>query len=355
LNDNSKPFNYWKGPLEDRVVVSKGGVLLAWSGTPGTSFGAHIWEGGRAVLNQHIFRVDFLDQSTVPEWVILAINFRLHVLISKAHGGVGLRHVTKQEVESLEIPIAPVSEQRRIAAILREQIAAVGKARVAAEAQLEGAKALPAACLRGIFQSPKVKKWPKRRLGELAVLLPGRSISSDGDTEVLAITTACLTENGFQPSGVKNARMWACDAAECRVSPGEILVARSNTPELVGRVSLYTGQPPGVVASDLTIRLSTDSQCQAPFLSAYLSFLYITGYWREKAGGASGSMKKITRSQILAEEVPLPELSVQHRIAAELQASGDCAEKIKQAAAEQLAEIERLPASLLRQAFNGEL
>lgn len=42
LNHPSKPFNYWAGPLNDRVVVESGDVLLAWSGTPGTSFGAHL-------------------------------------------------------------------------------------------------------------------------------------------------------------------------------------------------------------------------------------------------------------------------------------------------------------------------
>jgi len=50
LNDRSKPFNYWRGTLGDRVKISTGDLLLAWSGTPGTSFGAHIWDGEPAVL-----------------------------------------------------------------------------------------------------------------------------------------------------------------------------------------------------------------------------------------------------------------------------------------------------------------
>jgi len=54
------------------------------------------------------------------------------------------------------------------------------------------------------------------------------------------------------------------------------------------------------------------------FLTAHLSFLYLSGYWKERAGGASGSMKKITRTQILNEQVPVLALSEQRRIMAHL-------------------------------------
>ena len=55
LNDSGKPFNHWAGSLDRQVCVASNSLLLAWSGTPGTSFGAHIWDGPSAVLNQHIF------------------------------------------------------------------------------------------------------------------------------------------------------------------------------------------------------------------------------------------------------------------------------------------------------------
>jgi hypothetical protein len=99
--------------------------------------------------------------------------------------------------------------------------------------------------------------------------------------------------------------MWSGDAADCIVQTGEILIARSNTPELVGRVAMFNGEAAGAVASDLTIRILPGSDIDAEFLTRYLSALYVSGYWRERAGGASGSMKKITRSQILAELIPV--------------------------------------------------
>lgn len=135
LNDKTKTFNYWAGPLEEKVRVKDGDVLLAWSGTPGTSFGVHRWWRGDAVLNQHIFRVDFTCDDIIPDWFVISTNHQLNVLIDKAHGAVGLRHVQRGEVENLEIPLPPLDEQQRIVAWLNEKLAAVERARSAAEEQ----------------------------------------------------------------------------------------------------------------------------------------------------------------------------------------------------------------------------
>ncbi len=50
-----------------------------------------------------------------------------------------------------QFPLPPLPEQKRIAAMLNEQMAAVEKARAAAEAELEAINALPAALLRRAF------------------------------------------------------------------------------------------------------------------------------------------------------------------------------------------------------------
>ena len=263
--------------------------------------------------------------------------------------------IKRIDLESLTIPLPPLSEQKRIAAILNEQMSAVEKAGDSAAAQLEAAKLLPTAYLRTIFNSTEAQEWARKRISEVCRLLPSKSISTNGDVEVLAITTACLSETGFQDSGVKRARMNAKDAAECRVSPGEVLVARSNTPELVGRVAMFEGEPKGAVASDLTIRLLPSDAVKPFFLTAYLSFLYLSGYWKERAGGASGSMKKITRHQIQEEQVPIPSLTDQIRVATISKDHIMSVVQLIEALREQLKIIGELPPILFRRAFSGNI
>lgn len=353
LNDTMKPFNYWNGPLDNTVLVRDGDLLLAWSGTPGTSFGAHIWKRGLAVLNQHIFRVDLNTKDVMSEWARIAINRQLDILIGKAHGAVGLRHVTKGEVQKLRIAVPPKQVQETICTWLQSALQFVERARIAAEAQLEAAAKLAAAYLRQSF-SQRVDGWITKTVAEIGVLLPSKSVSSVGDKEILVVTSACLTELGFDLSGVKKSAMRARDVSEAKLSKGEILIARSNTPELVGRAAIFNGQIEDVCASDLSIRLQIEAPNHPDFVAAYLTYLYLTGYWKEKAGGASGSMKKITRRQILALEIPLPTPTVQQNMSSELSTKFSAVKKLRDDLRERLDGVSQISNALLRRAFNGE-
>jgi type I restriction enzyme S subunit len=259
-----------------------------------------------------------------------------------------------QEIASaIPVPLAPPVEQERIAQRVIERLAAVERARAAAEAQLAAATKLAAAHLRALFSD--IKAWPSRVLGEIGELLPARSISTNADAEVLAVTTACLTETGFDLRGMKTACMRSADVPQCTLRPGEILVARSNTPDLVGRVAVFPGTAQPAVASDLTIRLWCNDPALPQFVSAYLSYLYLSGYWKERAGGASGTMKKITRPQILGLEVPLPALEEQRMISEALARKMGAILKFRSELRSQAESVEQLPAALLRAAFAGEL
>lgn len=355
LNDASKPFNFYEGGINGRVVVKSGDLLLAWSGTPGTSFGAHIWERGTGLLNQHIFRVDLTTASVLPKWAMFAINRELEILIGNAHGAVGLRHVTKGEVESLQILLPPIEEQKRIVARLTEKGVAAERARSEMVGQLAAAKRLAAAYLQETFTAPETERWENKSLAEIGELQPSKSITTVGDAKVQVATTACLTEFGFDPVGIKGASMWAKDVPYATLRANEILVARSNTPELVGRAALFTGSPIGVCASDLMIRLLVHPICRADFVSAYLSFLFVSGYWKERAGGASGSMKKITRTQIMNLKVPVPPLETQTRVAAHLAAKLGASQKLCCSIAETMETAAVIPNAFLQRAFDGEL
>lgn len=351
LNNAAKPFKHWAGPTDKLVNVKDGDLLLAWSSTPGTSFGAHFWERGPGLLNQHIFRVDLDRERLCPEWARFSINHGLEDLIAKAHGAVGLRHVTKRECEAIPIPLPPLAEQRRLAAQLRGQLAAVAEARAALQAQLKAAAALPAAYLREVFESTAAQAWPSIAIREVAQMLPAASISTAGDTTIRVITSACLSESGFSPLGIKTATMKKSDATRAIVTPGEILIARSNTAELVGRCAVAPAGLENIAASDLTIRLFPDARLDASFACRYLAYLQLTGYWKEKAGGASDTMKKITRGQLNDLPIPLPSLPEQRAIAARLDESFARVATLRAGLEARLAAVERLPAALLRKVF----
>lgn len=118
LNDEAKPFNYFNGDYREQHEVNDGDLLFSWSGTPGTSFGAFFWNRGKGVLNQHIFNVHVDKKRVEKRYFRYAMNNRLDLIIGQAHGGVGLKHITKGRLEAVKIPLPPLSEQKRIADIL---------------------------------------------------------------------------------------------------------------------------------------------------------------------------------------------------------------------------------------------
>ena len=118
LNNSEAPFNHFDGVAHEKFRIYSGDLLFSWSGTPGTSFGAFLWDRGDAWLNQHIFKITFDDSFIDKRYLLHAINSRLQLIIDQSHGGVGLKHITKGKLEAIKLPIPDLSEQQRIAAIL---------------------------------------------------------------------------------------------------------------------------------------------------------------------------------------------------------------------------------------------
>ncbi len=114
LNNPDAPFNYCDFEVNEKVLIRNDDFLISWSGTPGTSFGAFIWNRGPAVLNQHIFRAELIGDAYDKRFLRIAINGRLDEMIAKAHGGVGLQHITKSKLERIILPVPPLAEQQRI-------------------------------------------------------------------------------------------------------------------------------------------------------------------------------------------------------------------------------------------------
>ncbi|MCC4410002.1 restriction endonuclease subunit S [Limosilactobacillus reuteri] len=126
LNNPLAEYHLYNGSIEDRYHLKGNELLFAWSGTPGTSFGAHIWKNQEAVLNQHIFKLEFDQKNLDKKFLKNVMNLRVLKLIDEAHGSAGLRHITKKMFEETTIPLPPLTEQSRIVSKLEQLFTLIG-------------------------------------------------------------------------------------------------------------------------------------------------------------------------------------------------------------------------------------
>ena len=348
LNDARKPFNHWQGSLDDRVVVNPGDVLLAWSGTPGTSFGAHLWERGFAILNQHIFRVDLDKTRADARFAVFAINEQLDEMIQRSHGAVGLRHVTKGEVQSLEIPLPPLAEQKRIAARLREQLAAAETARQAVAAQLAAARRLPSALLETIFAGSEADAWPRERLG--TVLLPRNDIVHPYDKpkgRVQFVGLEHVEPHTGRRLGAVEVEQAELTGRKSRFFPGDIVYGYLR-PYLN---KVWIAEFAGLCSVDQYVYRIAPEQADTGFIAWFLrSPTYLR---RAPVDVSPGQLPRIRMEEVAAVEIGLPLLAEQRIIAARLDAELAATAALRASLERRLHDLEKLPATLLREAFGG--
>ncbi|HEX5083423.1 MAG TPA: restriction endonuclease subunit S [Blastocatellia bacterium] len=118
-------------------------------------------------LNQHIFRIVFDEQLLDKFFFRLAINHRLAELIDKAHGGVGLAHVTKGKFENTRILLPPLQEQRRIVEKLDRLMTRSGRAREEVKRIPKLVERYKQAVLAAAFSGQLTEDWRESNEGKV--------------------------------------------------------------------------------------------------------------------------------------------------------------------------------------------
>lgn len=138
--NGSDEFNYYSGEFDSKILVEPGQLLFAWSGSRGASFGPHIWEGPKGVLNYHTWKVHPAAE-TDRDFLFQLLQFETEKIEASSHGASALVHVQKGEMEQRKFDVPPPLEQRKIAEILRtwdEALEQFNQLRTAHEERLFG-------------------------------------------------------------------------------------------------------------------------------------------------------------------------------------------------------------------------
>ena len=109
LTGNAYDLGYYDGEYPEKIEINNGDVLISWS----ASLGVYIWNRGKALLNQHIFKVIFDKVDIDKNYFVYAVHRKLDEMSMKSHGAT-MKHIIKKDFDATLIPYPALNEQIEI-------------------------------------------------------------------------------------------------------------------------------------------------------------------------------------------------------------------------------------------------
>jgi type I restriction enzyme S subunit len=272
---------------------------------------------------------------------LAANKFRLLALVNRTSHGAG--RLSSDLLQSFEIELPEMEEQRKIAVILLTWDYAIERAemRVAAEARLKRGLLEQLLTGRKRLDDFDGQKRENVRLGDVAIESKRRN---DGALTEKNLYTVVKVE-GMVPMGKRT----HCESmARCKVVGKDCFVydpMRLNA----GLIAKWEGPNDALAPSDYIV-----FKCDAGRLDPqFLNHFRRSHQWAQFAGGAgTGSVRVRTRfSDIAALKLALPPLEEQRRIAAILDACDRELDLLRR----QLAALKRQKQGLMRKLLTGQI
>jgi type I restriction enzyme S subunit len=268
----------------------------------------------------------------------------------KETAGSTFPNLPGDKLKHFKVPLPPISEQQRITAILNEQMAATEKARVAAEAQLAAARALPAAYLREVFESEGAKEWPRVRLGDVLTLRKEVIHPYDNPIGPAVFVGLEHIESGTGTrTGAVELEMSQLTGRKPKFYKGDIVYGYLR-PYLN---KVWVAEFDGLCSVDQYVYSVAPERAEVHFIAWFMrSAAYLK---RAPITTTPGQLPRIRTEEVASVEIDLAPLATQRHILNQLTTHLEQANRISKAAESGLTAIEKLPGALLRRAFAGEL
>ncbi|MCI5145432.1 MAG: restriction endonuclease subunit S [Candidatus Electrothrix sp. AR3] len=294
------------------------------------------------------------DSSVCPHYFghyFRTLSYRQEV--SRLAVGANINNLKNEHLNNLKIPLPPLAEQKRIAAILDAADALRAKRRESL-VQLD---ALLQSTFLDMFGDPVTNPmgWKMVRLSDVVKRLDGgKNIAkSETETDYRVLKVSAVTYGEYRPQESKYLPAEFNVPESYLVRKGDLLISRANTVELIGATAYVWETPERIMLPDKIWKFiwKENAEIEPLFmyhLSQHPRFRQILG---SRASGTSGSMKNIAKPKLLSMLIPHPPLELQKKFAAIVESVER--QKAKQQA--HLAELDTLFAALQQKAFNGKL
>lgn len=278
-------------------------------------------------------------------------NFFLkHENTITGNAGAVFDSINKSQIEAIEIPLPPLSEQQRIVSILDKAFAALDKAKANAEQNLKNARELFESCLQEVFEN-KGEDWEEKRLGEVADHSLGKMLDK-------------LKNRGIPQKYIRNqsVRWFEFDLNELTEMPfleeerdkymaikGDLLVCEGGYP---GRAAIWQEDYP-IFFQKAIHRIRFKNPVYNKWLLYHLFLSNKTGKLKKYLTGTG--IQHLTGQSLDKYLLPIPPENDLNDITSRIESIQIKTQQLESIYRRKIADLEEMRKSVLQKAFSGEL
>jgi type I restriction enzyme S subunit len=337
-------------------IVPKGTLLVSFKLT----LGRLAFAGRNLFTNEAIAALTiFNERELSKEFLFYCLTF--FDWVKAAENDVKLKGMTlnKAKLKVMPVSFPSLAEQQRIVGLLDEAFEGLATAKANAEKNLQNARALFESHLQAVF-TKRGLGWLETTLEEVLTVQPQNGWSPPAANHAASgtpvLTLSSVTGFVFRPNKLKYTSAKTDPKARYWIQNGDLLITRSNTPELVGHVAIASGIEGPTIYPDLIMRMNpTPDWALTKFLYYQLRTPELRTEIMGRAQGANPTMKKISNGAVKTLPISVPPIATQQAIVAKLEALTEETQSLARLYERKLAALEALKKSLLHQAFTGAL
>ena len=339
-----------------RTRVLAGDVLLNITGASIGRVAPFELEKIRANVNQHVCIIRPNTERLTTRYLShLIASPHYQAMINRLQHGGTRQALTFGQISDFEIPLPPLDEQRRIAAILD----AADSLRAKRRAALAKLDQLAQSIFIEMFGSePEPEQC--QPLGKLMEEFRYGTSNKSNSSGYPALRIPNIIGGEMQLDDLKLVPVEPAELSRLRLRAGDVLFVRTNgNPNYVGRCAVFDpeqireiGYPldEWIYASYLIRGRPKLDALNPAYLRAFLSTAAGKKALRERSKTSAGQFN-INMEGLGAIAVPLPDIRLQHRFERRMSRLSE----VKQRFSSQLLMMENLFSSLQHRAFRGEL
>jgi restriction endonuclease S subunit len=313
---------------------------------------------GHLVINEVPMATNQGCKSLIPreglDFNFLYYYLKMNVeLLDSLGTGTTFKELSGAQLKTVEIPIPPLEEQKRIVALLDEATARVTELTACYERARTHANDLLESSLLELF-ADAFESQPKRKMGEVLQIARGGSprpiseyiTNSPEGVNWIKIGDASAskkyiyeTVEKIKPEGVPRSRM---------VYPGDFLLSNSMS---FGRP--YIMKTEGCIHDGWLVLRDSKGELDQDFLFYLLGSRFMYEKFSNLAAGST--VQNLNSALVSSVEIPVPPMNLQRKIAENARLLEENVARLNEMTDLRLQRVKELRQSILEAAFAGEL